>query len=70
MSPVRERFVSIIESLPYDLDEEIFKRQASEIVKEIVQRYIETYGIDDLSEEDKECAKSFMLDEGGLEYEE
>lgn len=62
MSPIREKFVKIIESLPYELDEEIFKRPIHEIVKEIVQKYVDVYGTEDLSKEDKECVKSFMID--------
>ncbi|MCI8961853.1 MAG: hypothetical protein HFJ18_02900 [Clostridia bacterium] len=63
MSPVREKFVKIIESLPYELDEEIFKRDTKEILQEITQKYVDTYGTDDLSENDKECIKSLMENE-------
>lgn len=60
MSPIREKFVKIIELLPYDIDEEILKRDTQEILKEITQKYVETYGIDDLSEEDKECIRALI----------
>ena len=33
MSPVREKFVRIIESLPYDIQEEIYKRKTFDILK-------------------------------------
>ncbi len=32
MSPIREKFIKIIESLPYNIDEEIFKRDTKEIL--------------------------------------
>ena len=55
MSPVREKFVNIIESLPYDIDKEILKRDTKEILQEVTQKYVDTYGVEDLSENDKEC---------------
>ncbi len=60
MSPVREKFISIIESLPYDIDEEIFKRDTKNILQDITQKYIETYGLDDLSEDDKDCIRALI----------
>lgn len=63
MSPVREKFIKIIESLPYELDEEIFKRDTKEILQEITKEYVDTYGIDDLSENDKDCIKSLIGNE-------
>lgn len=60
MSPVREKFVKIIESLPYELDEEILKRDTKEILREITQKYVDTYGTDDLSENDKDCIQSLI----------
>ena len=60
MSPVREKFVKIIESLPYELEDEITKRNTIDILREITQKYVETYGTDDLSENDKECIKSLI----------
>lgn len=60
MSPVREKFVKIIEALPYELEEEITKRETIDILREITQKYVETYGTDDLSENDKECINSLL----------
>lgn len=60
MSPVREKFIKAIESLPYDLDKEILKRDTKEILQEITQKYVEMYGITDLSEDDKECIQSLL----------
>lgn len=60
MSPVREKFIKIIESLPYDIDEEILNRDTKDILQEITQKYVETYGVDDLSEDDKECIRSLI----------
>ena len=60
MSPVREKFVKVIESLSYNLDEEIFKRDTKEIFKDIIQKYVDTYGTEDLTENDKECIRSLI----------
>lgn len=60
MSAVRERFVKVIEALPYNIDEEIFKRDTRDIIKEITQKYVETYGTDDLLENDIDCIKSII----------
>ena len=60
MSPIREKFVKILESLPYNLDEEIFKRDTKEILQEITQKYVDTYGVEDLTENDKECIRSLI----------
>lgn len=60
MSPVREKFVKIIESLPYEIDEEILKRDTKDILQEITQKYVDTYGTDDLSEDDKDCIRSLI----------
>lgn len=57
MSPVREKFIKVIESLPYNIDEEILKKDTKDILQEITKKYIETYGSDDLSEDDKECIR-------------
>lgn len=60
MSPIREKFINAIKALPYDLDKEILERETKNILKEIIQKYIEMYGIDDLSDNDKECIQSLV----------
>ena len=60
MSEIREKFITVLESLPYDLDREVLKRDAKEILQEITQKYVDMYGIADLSEDDKECIQSFI----------
>lgn len=60
MSPVREKFVKIIEYLHYDIDKEILKRDTKDILQEITQKYVETYGADDLSEDDKDCIRALI----------
>lgn len=60
MSLVREKFIKIIESLPYELDTEILKRNTKEILQEITQKYVDTYGVSDLSENDKDCIRSLI----------
>ena len=49
MSPIREKFVNVIESLPYNIDEEVLKKSTKEILQEVTQKYVDTYGVDDLS---------------------
>lgn len=60
MTPVREKFIKVVESMPYDIDEEILKKDTIEILKEVTQKYVDTYGIDDLSEKDKEFINSLI----------
>lgn len=60
MSPIREKFVNVIESLPYNIDEEVLKKSTKEILQEVTQKYIDTYGVDDLSKNDKECIMSLI----------
>lgn len=62
MSQVRENFIKIIESLPYDLQEEIYKKKTFDILKDVTQRYFDTYGDDDLSDEDKEVIHNVLGD--------
>ncbi len=62
MTAVREKFVKIIESLPYNLQEEIYKRKTFDILKDVTQRYVDAYGIDDLSDEDKEVIHNVLDD--------
>lgn len=60
MSPIREKFVNVIDSLPYDINEEIFKRDTKEILQEVTKKYVDTYGVQDLSENDKDCIMSLI----------
>jgi len=60
MSTIREKFVKVLETLPYDLDKEVLKRDTKEIMQEITQKYVEMYGVEDLSENDKECIQSLI----------
>ena len=60
MSPVKEKFIEAIKALPYDIDEEILKKDTKDILQDVVQKYVDMYGIDDLSENDKECVQSLI----------
>ena len=60
MTPVREKFVNIIENLPYEIEEEIKTRKTIDILKDVTQRYVDIYSTDDLSAEDKEIIKSLI----------
>ena len=57
MSPIREKFVNVIESLPYNIDEEVLKKSTKEILQEVTQKLLILYGVDDLSENDKRMYK-------------
>ena len=59
MTPVREKFVNIIENLPYEL-EEVKTRKTIDILKDVTQRYVDSYGTDDLSEDDKEIIQNLI----------
>ena len=60
MSPVREKFIKTIEALPYDIDTEVLKRETKDILQEVTEKYVETYGIEDLSEDDQNCIKDLI----------
>ena len=60
MSPVREKFIKIIESLPYDIQEEINNKKTFDILKDVTQMYCDTYGTDDLSDEDKDVINDVL----------
>ena len=62
MSPIREKFVNIIKNLPYNIDEEILKKSTKEILQDVTQRYVDTYGVEDLTEDDKECMRALIGD--------
>ena len=55
MSPIREKFIKIIDSLPYDLD-----KNTKEILQDVTKLYVDTYSTDDLSANDKECIQSLI----------
>ena len=57
MSPIREKFINVIETLPYNIDEEILTKNTREILQEVTQKYVDTYGVDDLYEDDKKCIR-------------
>lgn len=60
MLSVNGKFIEAIKALPYDIDEEVLKRDTKDILHDVVQKYVELYGIDDLSENDKECVQSLI----------
>lgn len=60
MTPVREKFINIIENLPYELEKEIKTRKTIDILKDVTQRYVDNYGTDNLSEDDKEVIRSLI----------
>lgn len=62
MLSIKDKMIKTIESMPYDLDKEILKRDTIEILKEITQKYVELFGTSDLSESDKDCIKSLIGD--------
>jgi hypothetical protein len=60
MSKVKENFIKAIESLPYNIDEELKTKESMSILKDVTQKYVELFGIDDLSENDKICIQSML----------
>ncbi len=60
MSPIREKFIKAIQELPYDIDEAALEKDAKTIIEDIHFIYYKMYGIDDLSENDKECVESLI----------
>ena len=68
MTPVREKFVNIIENLPYELEEEVKTRKTIDILKDVTQRYVDSYGTDDLSEDDKEIIQSLIGNNNKTNY--
>lgn len=66
MSKVRERFIEVIENLPYDIQKEINKKETFEILKDVTKRYFEKYGDEDLSREDKEILHNVLGDNFNL----
>ena len=60
MSIVKERIIKIIQKLPYNIDEEIYKKDAQEILQDITKKYIDIYGTSDMSDNDKDCIKELL----------
>lgn len=60
MSKVRENFIKAIESLSYDIDEEVKNKESISILKDVTQKYVELFGTDDLNENDKICIQSIL----------
>lgn len=60
MSQIREKIIKAIESLPYDIDKEVLKRDTKEILQEVTQKYVELYGIEGLTENDVECIQTLI----------
>lgn len=57
---IKEDFINAIKALPYNIDEEIPNKKTEEIIKDVIQKYLNMYGTKDLSENDIECAESFV----------
>ena len=49
VSPISEKFIEAIKALPYDIDEEVLKKDTKDILHDVVQKYVDMYGMDDLS---------------------
>ena len=62
MSPIRERFIKVIEALPYDIQKEIYNKKTFDILKDVAQKYFDIYGDSDLSDEDKEILHNILGD--------
>ncbi len=62
MLSVKDKMIKTIDSMPYDFDKEILKRDTMDILREIAQKYVELFGVNDLSESDKDCIRSLIGD--------
>ena len=62
MSPIRERFIKVIEALPYDIQKEIYNKKTFDILKDVAQKYFDIYGDSDLSDEDKGILHNILGD--------
>lgn len=60
MSTIKENFIQAIDALPYNIDEELLQKDTKTIMQEVIQKYVDMYGIDNLSEHDKDCIESFI----------
>ena len=62
MSPIRERFIKVIEAFQYDIQKEIYNKKTFDILKDVAQKYFDIYGDSDLSDEDKEILHNILGD--------
>ena len=60
MSNIKDKFIKAIESLPYDIDEELKTKESIIILQDVTNKYIELFGINDLNENDKICIQSIL----------
>lgn len=62
MSKIKENFIKAIESLPYDIDKELKNKGSLIILQDVTKKYLEEFGTDNLSENDKTCIQSILSD--------
>lgn len=60
MSKINENFIKAIESLPYDIDKELKTKESITILQDVINKYVELFGTDDLTENDKMCIQSIL----------
>ena len=60
MSKIRERFIKTIDKLPYDIDEEIKVSSVEKILSDVVNKYLELYGSQNLTESDMELIENLI----------
>ena len=60
MSNIKDKFIKAIESLPYDIDEELKTKESIIILQDVTKKYVELFGTDDLNENDKMCIQSIL----------
>ena len=60
MSKINENFIKAIESLSYNIDEEVINKDCISILKDVTQKYIELFEIIDLNEDDRNCIKNIL----------
>ena len=60
MSKINDNFIKAIESLPYDIDEELKTKESIIILQDVTKKYVELFGTDDLNENYKMCIQSIL----------
>ena len=60
MSTIKENFINAINALPYDIDKAVKFKDTKDILQDVIQKYIDLYGMNHLSENDKEYVQSLI----------
>ena len=62
MSPIREKFIKIIDSLPYDLDKEVLNKNTKEILQDVTKLFENT----EFNAFKEKTIKAILVENGAL----